>query len=182
MYTGNETKFGQNKIKPKLKLAPSDRISSVFVVAILTFHVRMFFFSYPQIILVLILSPIGVYLNEDVPYWYLERNLPYIRMIIPLRFLLLNAGMVPSTLKVLLELIKIFYVAFIHKDEHLYGSLWSPTHSNTKDTPEKERVHCNSMSLCETLGSVRYLLTDKTGTLTRNELRLREVAVSEEMC
>ena len=39
--TGNETKFGQNKIKPKLKLAPSDRISSVFVVAILCFHVTL---------------------------------------------------------------------------------------------------------------------------------------------
>ena len=130
----------------------------------------------------MILSPIGVNLNEDVPYWYLERNLPYIRMIIPLRFMLLNAGMVPSTLKVLLELIKIFYVAFIHKDEHLYGRLHDSTHSNTKDTPEKERVHCNSMSLCETLGNVRYLLTDKTGTLTRNELQLREVAVSDETC
>ena len=95
-----------------------------------------------------------MYLNEDVPYWYLERNLPYIRMIIPLRFLLLNAGMVPSTLKVLLELI----------------------------TPEDERVHCNSMSLCETLGNVHFLLTDKTGTLTRNELVLREMAVGEETC
>ena len=41
VYTGNETKFGQNKIKPKLKLAPSDRISSVFVVAILCFHVTL---------------------------------------------------------------------------------------------------------------------------------------------
>ncbi|OAO16472.1 phospholipid-transporting atpase [Blastocystis sp. ATCC 50177/Nand II] len=160
VYTGNETKFGQNKIKPKLKLAPSDRISSVFVVAILCFH----------LLLVVILSPIGVYLNEDVPYWYLERNLPYIRMIIPLRFLLLNAGMVPSTLKVLLELIKVAYVAFIHHDEHF----------NRKDTPEDERVHCNSMSLCETLGNVRFLLTDKTGTLTRNELVLREMAVGEE--
>ena len=88
-------------------------------------------------------------------------------MIIPLRFLLLNAGMVPSTLKVLLELIKVAYVAFIHHDEHF----------NRKDTPEDERVHCNSMSLCETLGNVRFLLTDKTGTLTRNELVLREMAV-----
>ena len=41
VYTGNETKFGQNKIKPKMKLAPSDRVSSVFVVAILCFHVSV---------------------------------------------------------------------------------------------------------------------------------------------
>lgn len=46
VYTGNETKFGQNKIKPKLKLAPSDRISSVFVVAILCFHVTIAFFPH----------------------------------------------------------------------------------------------------------------------------------------
>lgn len=42
-------------------------------------------------------------------------------------------------------------------------------------------MHCNSLSLCETLGHVSYLLTDKTGTLTKNELVLRELNVEDEM-
>ena len=42
-------------------------------------------------------------------------------------------------------------------------------------------MHCNSLSLCETLGHVSYILTDKTGTLTTNELVLRELNVEDEM-
>ena len=42
-------------------------------------------------------------------------------------------------------------------------------------------MHCNSLSLCETLGHVSYILTDKTGTLTKNELVLRELNVEDEM-
>ena len=39
-------------------------------------------------------------------------------------------------------------------------------------------MHCNSTSLCETLGSVRFILNDKTGTLTRNELQVRQLWVN----
>lgn len=42
-------------------------------------------------------------------------------------------------------------------------------------------VHCNSTSLCETLGSVRFILNDKTGTLTRNELQLRQLWVNDRL-
>lgn len=119
VYTGNETKFGQNKCKPKYKISSSDHISNVFTVIILCFQVAVKEGNHHQIILTVILSPIGIALNKDVPRWYLETDLDLIHLIIPLRFLLLNAGMVPSTLNVLLELIKIIYTAFIHKDEHL---------------------------------------------------------------
>lgn len=42
-------------------------------------------------------------------------------------------------------------------------------------------VHCNSTSLCETLGSVRFILNDKTGTLTRNELQLRQLWINHRL-
>lgn len=45
---------------------------------------------------------------------------------------------------------------------------------------KKSRVACNSTVLCETLGNIRYLFTDKTGTLTKNELILRELIVGGE--
>lgn len=107
--------------------------------------------------------------------------------IIPLRFLLLNVAMVPSSMKVTLELIKILYTVFIHQDEHLYvmmmnddDSSCSRNSSSSLTSGEASYVHCNSTSLCETLGSVRYILNDKTGTLTKNELRLRELWVADQ--
>ena len=69
--------------------------------------------------MILIVSPIGISLNKNYNPWYLERIDAALEAIIPLRFLLLNSGMVPSTLKVTLELIKILYSTFIHYDEHL---------------------------------------------------------------
>ena len=94
--------------------------------------------------------------------------------IIPLRFILLNSGMIPSTLKVTLELIKIAYTTFIHFDEHLYDSSKNMKYRYDKNK-DKSRIGCNSLALCETLGNIRYMFTDKTGTLTNNELFLREL-------
>lgn len=73
--------------------------------------------------LVLCLSPIGIALNKGNEQWYLEKTTAALNAIIPLRFLLLNVAMVPSTLKVTLELIKILYTTFIHYDEHLYRNV-----------------------------------------------------------
>ena len=56
----------------------------------------------------------------------------------------------------------------------------SSTSSSSLTSGESSYVHCNSTSLCETLGSVRYILNDKTGTLTKNELRLRELWVADQ--
>lgn len=69
-----------------------------------------------------VFSPFGIALNRKATRWYLEKNVANLNVIIPLRFLLLNVAMVPSTLKVTLELIKLLYTLFIHSDEHLFPS------------------------------------------------------------
>ena len=60
------------------------------------------------------------------------------------------------------------------------SSLTATTPTPIGNENGKPYVHCNSTSLCEALGSVRYILNDKTGTLTKNELCLREIWVADQ--
>ena len=59
-----------------------------------------------------------------IPKWYIandvQENEASKFFIIPLRFLLLNSSMIPISLKVTLEVCKVFYSLFIDNDEKLY--------------------------------------------------------------
>ena len=59
-----------------------------------------------------------------IPKWYIANDVQANEaskfFIIPLRFLLLNSSMIPISLKVTLEICKVFYSLFIDNDEKLY--------------------------------------------------------------
>lgn len=102
-----------NKSIAPMKVAKFDKIINYFSVFIFCF----------QLILAILLGIIGMieYLNPQP--WYLTRVSLYDRLswiIFPIRFLLLNSSMIPISLKVTMEISKIFYSFFIEKDPVLY--------------------------------------------------------------
>lgn len=123
MYTGNETKFGMNKKIPQLKMTHSDRMINWFTVFLFCFQVASLSPSHPQLALVALLGPAGVTNIRTINKWYIdnkvEENDASTFFIIPMRFLLLNSSMIPISLKVTLEVCKVFYALFIDRDEHL---------------------------------------------------------------
>ena len=74
------------------------------------------------LLLVAIFGPIGVRNVSVLKKWYIDNDSSLSArkaFVIPMRFLLLNSSMIPISLKVTLEVCKVFYTLFIDYDEHL---------------------------------------------------------------
>jgi len=74
-----------------------------------------------------------------------------------LRCVLLLSSIIPISLRVNLDLAKLYYSYRINSDEEIQG-----TTARNSNIPED-------------LGRLQYLITDKTGTLTQNEMLLKKV-------
>ncbi|XP_074530462.1 phospholipid-transporting ATPase VB [Halichoeres trimaculatus] len=73
--------------------------------------------------------------------------------------------LIPISLYVSIELVKIGQIFFITNDIDLY------------DPDTNSRVQCKSLNITEDLGQIEYIFSDKTGTLTENKMVYRRCSV-----
>ncbi|CAJ1058018.1 probable phospholipid-transporting ATPase VB [Xyrichtys novacula] len=73
--------------------------------------------------------------------------------------------LIPISLYLSIELVKIGQLFFITNDVDLY------------DADTNSRIQCKSLNITEDLGQIQYVFSDKTGTLTENKMVYRRCSV-----
>ncbi|KAM7467897.1 hypothetical protein LguiB_015459 [Lonicera macranthoides] len=73
--------------------------------------------------------------------------------------------MIPISLYITMELVRLGQSYFMIEDKRMY------------DTSTQSRFQCRSLNINEDLGQIRYVFSDKTGTLTENKMEFRRACV-----
>lgn len=81
------------------------------------------------------------------------------------RGLLSRQVLIPISLYVSIELVKLGQVFFLHHDLDLYDE--------ETDSP----IQCRALNITEDLGQIQHIFSDKTGTLTENRMVFRRCTV-----
>jgi phospholipid-transporting ATPase len=166
VFTGHETKLMRNATAAPIKRTAVERQVNVQIV-----------FLFVLLLAMSLASALG----GSIRAWFFDSNLWYLGgvTLVPdagrrarqfvedvLTFIILYNNLIPISLIVTMEVAKFQQAQLINADLDMY-------HSAT-DTP----ALCRTSSLVEELGQIGYIFSDKTGTLTRNEMEFRMCSVA----
>ncbi|XP_022914487.2 probable phospholipid-transporting ATPase IA [Onthophagus taurus] len=162
IYTGHETKLMKNSMKAPLKRSSIDKLTN--------YQILLLFLI---LLIMCTVCTIGstIWTNWHLDYdWYIGLNdISHNIAFNFLTFIILFNNLVPISLQVTLEVVRFMQAIFINMDREMYYA--------ETDTPAMARTS----NLNEELGQVKYIFSDKTGTLTRNVMEFKKCSVGDEI-
>ncbi|XP_043917453.1 phospholipid-transporting ATPase IA isoform X2 [Protopterus annectens] len=160
VYTGHDTKLMQNSTRPPLKLSNVERITNIQILILFCILLAMS-------LICAIGSAIWSNKHQDRD-WYIDLNYAGANNfgLNFLTFIILYNNLIPISLLVTLEVIKFIQAFFINWDMDM--------HYDVTNTPAMARTS----NLNEELGQVKYVFSDKTGTLTCNVMQFKKCTVA----
>jgi len=161
VYTGVDTKIMKNSSVSRNKQSNIERLLNHF----------LFFVLLLEMVCCLISAVLcGFWVADNRPFYLNNEYSPAMEGFMNFfTYLILNSTMIPISLIVSLELVKLAQGYFISVDEDLYS---------------KKRMRyakVSTTSINEELGQIEYIFTDKTGTLTCNEMRFKYCVIGNEI-
>ncbi|KXJ22396.1 phospholipid-transporting ATPase IA [Exaiptasia diaphana] len=159
VYTGHDSKLMQNSTAAPIKRSNVDHTTNIQIL-----------FLFGLLMVLALFSTIGFYVwtgDHGDTHWYLGyKELPPQNYGLTfLTFIILYNNLIPISLTVTLEVVKFMQAIFINMDLDMY-------HVDS-DTPAMARTS----NLNEELGQVKYIFSDKTGTLTRNVMEFKKSTI-----
>ncbi|CAL5186760.1 unnamed protein product [Lathyrus oleraceus] len=172
IFTGHDTKVMQNSMDPPSKRSKVEkRMDKIIYFLFLV----LFFISFIGSIF------FGIATSEDLENgvmkrWYLRpddttiyydpKKAPVAAMLHFLTALMLYSYLIPISLYVSIEIVKVLQSMFVNHDIHMYYE------------ETNQPAHARTSNLNEELGQVDTILSDKTGTLTCNSMEFLKCSIA----
>ncbi|CAF1163949.1 unnamed protein product, partial [Rotaria sordida] len=163
IYSGQETKLMMNSSSVPLKQTHVEKVTNKQILFLLLLLIILCVFS-------TMAEEIWTSKNKE-KHWYLGLNLDENRGTWQhigytfLTFFILFNNLIPISLQITVDLVKFIQAYFINWDRDMYDP--------ETDTPASARTS----NLNEELGQVKYIFSDKTGTLTKNEMVFKQCSI-----